>query len=174
MADFLSLGGFIAKLAILHSELEEMNRAAIEEACEIIEDEAKAGMGNYRYGFVPLKPATIARKRNGDTPLVETGELQASIQHNVQGHSGFVGTDNDLFPERLDAACKARGVTPVELFASFGLGGRRLIGALAYGLKTLDLHHVAGIADRLNVSIDFLLGRTDTMELPKTKAKKLA
>jgi hypothetical protein len=42
------------------------------------------------------------------------------------------------------------------------------------GAKALDVFEIAQIADRLNVSIDFLLGRTDAMELPAAKAKRQA
>jgi hypothetical protein len=90
----MSLGQFIGHLGLLAAEIEEMNHFALETACQVVEDEAKSGMGNYKFGFPPLKPETIARKKNGDTPLVETGELKGSVQHNVSGHSGYVGTDN--------------------------------------------------------------------------------
>lgn len=86
---------FVGHMAVLQSEIEEMGHRALETACRVVEDEAKSGMGNYKFNFVPLQPRTIARKLNGDTPLVETGALKASIQHNVFGHSGFVGTDDD-------------------------------------------------------------------------------
>ena len=35
------------------------------------------------------------------------------------------------------------------------------------GLRALDLHRVCQIADRLDVSLDWLLGRTDVMDLAK-------
>ncbi len=35
------------------------------------------------------------------------------------------------------------------------------------GLRALDLHRVCQIADRLDVSVDWLLGRTDVMDLAK-------
>lgn len=39
--------------------------------------------GHYQPGWAPLKPETIARKRNGDTPLLETGEMRDSITHEL-------------------------------------------------------------------------------------------
>ncbi len=42
------------------------------------------------------------------------------------------------------------------------------------GLKAIDLYRVCQIADQLDVSVDWLLGRSDVMELPKAKGKKLA
>jgi hypothetical protein len=52
-----------------------------------------------------------------------------------------------------------------------GLGGRRAANFLLLGLKAIDLYRLAQIADRLEVSIDWLLGRSDQMELPKPKRK---
>lgn len=96
MSGLMSLAGFIGELGIITSEIEEMNHFALETACQIVEDEAKSkGFGSYTYGYEPLKPATVARKKTGDSPLLETGELKGSVQHKVEGHSGFVGTDND-------------------------------------------------------------------------------
>ena len=42
------------------------------------------------------------------------------------------------------------------------------------GLKALDVYRLAQIADRLDVSVDWLLGRSETMELPKAKVRKRA
>ena len=38
------------------------------------------------------------------------------------------------------------------------------------GLKCLDIYRLAQIADRLDVSIDWLLGRTSVMALPASAA----
>ena len=42
------------------------------------------------------------------------------------------------------------------------------------GLKALDVYRLAEIADRLDVSVDWLLGRSDIMELPKGHMKRRA
>jgi hypothetical protein len=39
------------------------------------------------------------------------------------------------------------------------------------GLRSLDIYQLAAIADQLNVSVDWLLGRSDLMELPREKAQ---
>ena len=67
----------------------------LEKACVIIETEAKSYPGEYQKGWASLQPATIAQKSTGDSPLLETGEMRDSIEHQVEGHSGFVGSDND-------------------------------------------------------------------------------
>jgi hypothetical protein len=41
------------------------------------------------------------------------------------------------------------------------------------GVRALDIYRLARIADELNVSVDWLLGRSDMMELPKVKAEKV-
>jgi hypothetical protein len=42
------------------------------------------------------------------------------------------------------------------------------------GLRALDAFQLAQIADRLDVSMDWLLGRREAMDVPKAKAKKRA
>ena len=52
------------------------------------------------------------------------------------------------------------------LLLSIFVGARRSINLAFSGLKALDVHRLAQIADRLDVSIDWLLGRSDVMEMP--------
>ena len=60
-----------------------------------------------------------------------------------------------------------KGVKEVceALAANIGLGGRRTVDLEHAGLRALDIYRLAQIADRLDVSIDWLLGRSKTMEL---------
>ena len=74
-------------------------------------------------------------------------------------------TDFGVFRERLAQTCRARNITSDKLCRSIGLGARRVIEYS--GLKVLDIYRLAQIADRLEVIIDWLLGRSDVMELPK-------
>jgi hypothetical protein len=39
------------------------------------------------------------------------------------------------------------------------------------GVRALDIYRLARIADELDVSVDWLLGRSDAMELPKGKTQ---
>jgi len=39
------------------------------------------------------------------------------------------------------------------------------------GLKALDVYRLAEIADRLDVSVDWLLGRSEAMDVPRTKVE---
>ena len=90
--NLLEAGALFANMA--HS-YEQNVRGALDEAGAIIQTEAKDVIGTYRYGWPPLKPETVARKANGDTPLLETGEMRESIERTVEGQSAFVGSNND-------------------------------------------------------------------------------
>ena len=60
-------------------------------------------MGGYDYDWPRLQPETIARKARGDSPLLETGALRASMQYSVDanGSMAVVGTNDPdaLFQE---------------------------------------------------------------------------
>jgi transcriptional regulator with XRE-family HTH domain len=90
-------------------------------------------------------------------------------------------TNYSVFPERLAEACRARNMTRDKLCASIGMGSRRATDFLIGGLKAVDLYRLCQMADRLDVSIDWLLGRSNVMsvmempeesEPPKRKTKR--
>jgi transcriptional regulator with XRE-family HTH domain len=93
-------------------------------------------------------------------------------------------TNFSLFRERLAEACRARNLTESKLCAGIGLTGRRAINLTVSGLGAIDLYRVCQIADVLDVSLDWLTGRSNVMpvmempeelpEPPKRKAKKPA
>ena len=83
-------------------------------------------------------------------------------------------SDFSVFRERLAHACMIRNITPDRLAASIGLGSRRRVDLALSGLKALDVYRLAQIADRLDVSVDWLLGRSDVMELPQEESSKRA
>lgn len=66
----------------------------------VLEEEAKGFLGEYQSGWAPLKPETIARKVNGDTPLLETGEMRDSIEHmsapDGTGAMGAIGSNDPV------------------------------------------------------------------------------
>jgi phage gpG-like protein len=68
----------------------------VAQACAMVAAKARDVLGTYELGWVSLKPETIARKMRGDSPLLETGELRASIQWNASGNQGYVGTDDPV------------------------------------------------------------------------------
>jgi hypothetical protein len=85
---FSSLGGSAAHLLTIEADLKLTEEVCVEKACRMVEKEAKAAIGTYRFeNWPPLQPETVARKAGGDTPLLETGELRDSIGH-VVGREG--------------------------------------------------------------------------------------
>lgn len=93
----LAFATFLTEVALI----EHAANNALEKAAVIVETEAKRVLGTHDYGWPPLQPETIARKATGDSPLLETGELRDSINHNVDkssaghGRSAFIGSDDD-------------------------------------------------------------------------------
>ena len=78
-------------------------------------------------------------------------------------------TNLQLFRERLAEACRVRGTKPDVVCRNIGLGSRRRIDLAVSGVKALDIYRLVQIADQLHVSVDWLLGRSDVMELPKSE-----
>jgi hypothetical protein len=84
-----------------------------------------------------------------------------------------MSTDFSLFRDRFAEACRLRDMKPETIYRSIGLGGRRTLDVQSVGvLRALDLYRVCQIADRLDVSLDWLLGRSDVMELPQNGTPK--
>jgi hypothetical protein len=65
-------------------------------------------------------------------------------------------------------------MTQEAVYRSIGMGGRRVLDLQFAGLRALDLYRVREIADRLDVSVDWLLGRSEVMEIPKGNGKRIA
>lgn len=70
----------------LELRLERASKASVTRAARIIRDEARRVLGTYDYGWVPLAEATIAQKKTGDSPLLETGAMRKSIKYSVSGY----------------------------------------------------------------------------------------
>ena len=73
-------------------------------------------------------------------------------------------SDFTVLRENLAAACRERNITHDPLCAA-------AVDLHFAGVRALDIYRLARIADTLEVSVDWLLGRTDSMELPNGKAK---
>jgi hypothetical protein len=83
-------------------------------------------------------------------------------------------TDLSLFQERLENACRTRDLTVDTLCNCSGLSSYEAGLLTILGVKALDIFELAQIAGTLDVSIDWLLGRTDQMELSKPKREGLS
>ncbi|MGA7326064.1 MAG: hypothetical protein WBX25_16660 [Rhodomicrobium sp.] len=74
-------------------------------------------------------------------------------------------TDFSVFRDRLAEACRVRNMSHSALCRGIGLSPRKALEIEYYPLKTLDLYRVSQIADKLEVSIDWLLGRTNVIDV---------
>jgi hypothetical protein len=89
-----TLLGFVAHLRTIERDMTVLEPAIIRRACELVCEEAKRVIGTYDYGWPQLSPATLAHKFY-NTPLLETGEMRASIEWTTEGLQGWVGSNND-------------------------------------------------------------------------------
>src|SRR5271165_2642730 len=74
-------------------------------------------------------------------------------------------TDFGVFRERLAESCRARNTTETKICQAIGLGGKRAITLSLTGPGAIDLYRVCQIADQLDVSTDWLLGRSNVMSV---------
>ncbi len=74
-------------------------------------------------------------------------------------------SDFSVFRGHLAEACRLRKKPHDPLCAA-------AVDLHFAGVRALDVYKLAQIADKLDVSVDWLLGRSDMMELPKAKAKR--
>lgn len=94
-----SLGEFAAHLITMNADVKLAEEAAVVKGCKIVQRVSKGMLGTPQPFWAPLKPETIAHKAKGDTPLLETGELRASIEMTAPLNEGgeivgYVGSDN--------------------------------------------------------------------------------
>jgi phage gpG-like protein len=86
--------GFVAQLKAIETDMHALGPAIVARACEMVCEEAKRVIGEGYPYWPALKPETLARKMM-NTPLLETGELRASIEWQSHGLEGAVGSNND-------------------------------------------------------------------------------
>jgi phage gpG-like protein len=94
MTGVYSILGFVAKLKAIEHDTKEVGHAIVARACEMVCAEAKRVIGEGYPEWPALAPETLARKMR-NTPLLETGEMRASIEWNASGNEGYVGSNND-------------------------------------------------------------------------------
>jgi phage gpG-like protein len=94
MTQVFTILGFVAKLAAIEADMKITSEAIVAKACELVAAEARRVLGEGYPEWPALQPSTLARKI-GPGPLLETGELQASIEWHAEGLHGEVGSNND-------------------------------------------------------------------------------
>lgn len=80
MSAFTSFGGFASHLLGIALGIERNHQTHLMAAGRIVQKEAQGAIGMYKYGWLRLSDKTIARKKMGDTPLLETGAMRAGIK----------------------------------------------------------------------------------------------
>jgi len=75
-------------------------------------------------------------------------------------------SDLSVFAQHLATACRLRKLTHVPACPA-------AVDLHLAGVRTLDIYRLAQIADKLDVSVDWLLGRSDRMELKEARQKRL-
>jgi phage gpG-like protein len=94
MPKLMSLIEAAAKFQALGRDMDRLGPAIVAHACQMVCTEAKRVIGTNDYGWPPLAPSTLAHKA-ADTPLLETGQMRASIEWNSKGCEGHVGSNSD-------------------------------------------------------------------------------
>jgi HK97 gp10 family phage protein len=91
------LAEFALHMKETERDMEEASRLIIRQACVMVATEAKRVIGTYDYGWPQLAESTLAKK-SADTPLLETGEMRASIEWSTShdGLEGHVGSNSDI------------------------------------------------------------------------------
>jgi HK97 gp10 family phage protein len=103
--EFQDITSFLAHLGSVNLALAAAETNALERAAKIIEADAKKQLGSYQKAAGPfnawprLAESTLAHHAKmgvGESPLLVTGELYASIGHQVRGNEAVVGSTSDV------------------------------------------------------------------------------
>jgi HK97 gp10 family phage protein len=103
--EFSDLAQFAAHLISLETAVQIQAERALEHAAATIENKAKEELGNYQPAvgpfpaWAPLAESTLAQHKRlgvGESPLLVTGQLYASIEHEARGGEAVIGTKMDI------------------------------------------------------------------------------
>lgn len=99
--DIPAFNGFLAG-EFMQAFGERVLKREAERAGAMVAAESRRVLGTYDYGWPHLKPETIARKRMGDSPLLETGAMRKSIGYSVHpirdGYVVIIGSTDPKAP----------------------------------------------------------------------------
>jgi hypothetical protein len=125
-------------------------QSGLRKAAKVVENEAKRSIGEYQEAigpfpaWEPLSDATEAEKaRKGypvDAPLLRTGEMRDSIEHELDGLEAVIGSMDDklLYQELGTAAIPPRPVLGPAVLRKMDTVQRVLGTALMSGLISGD------------------------------------
>ncbi len=100
----LTLDAFQEKLLRIKASLPEAMHHGLDHAASLVEHEAKAMIGTEYAGWPALADSTVERKAakgqtgrvSGTDPLLTTGELRATIGHQVHENTAIIGTPDEV------------------------------------------------------------------------------
>jgi hypothetical protein len=98
--------------------------------------------------------------RGLDCAIKKNARLHKEVELDFGFWGGTMHSDFTVFREHLAEACRDRKKSPDPLCAA-------AVDLHFAGVRALDVYRLAKIADELDVSVDWLLGRSDKMELPQ-------
>jgi HK97 gp10 family phage protein len=104
----MDLESFAKVMAQASLDIARSKTTAVEKAAKLIEEAAKSAIGTYRFGWAKLGPAAV--KKHGDTPLLDTGKLQASIESTIGDGEAWVGTNDPV--GKYQEFGTSRGIPP--------------------------------------------------------------
>lgn len=70
-----------------------------------------------------------------------------------------------IFSERVKMLRKSHNLSQAELAKIVGFSGSSAIGDIERGRRTTPIEKIVALADYFEVSIDFLVGRTDNPKI---------
>ena len=89
----VTLAQAIAQIGTVAANMSLVEQAALTVAAQMVQEEAQRVIGTYDYGWPPLAESTL-KKKDADTPLLETGEMRDSIEYTVMRREAQVGSNN--------------------------------------------------------------------------------
>jgi phage gpG-like protein len=92
----LNLFEMAAEITAAAANMEVAKAAVIKGGCVILSSSAKDAIGTYKFGWPQLAPETLKHKDGVNTPLLESGELRASIHWTADASEGWIGTNDPV------------------------------------------------------------------------------
>ncbi len=138
-----SLGEMAAHFLTMEADIRLAEEAAVVSGCKLIQRKAKGMLGHEQPIWQGLKPETIARKAHGNTPLLETGEMKASIEMtaplNENGQIvGYVGS-NSMIAVYQEMGTK--NIPPRPFISTAGMANGHLVAEMAAKLVYAAMIH---------------------------------
>jgi phage gpG-like protein len=144
----MNLAEAAARMAAAAIDIELAKRAALEEACLIVQERARGLLGHPNDSWAPLKPETIAQKGGLNMPLLNHGTMRDSISYTViDSNHAEVGSNSEIAV--IQSLGSSRGIPPRPFLSLAGhlegpavakVVARTVGGAIGAGLAGRRVH----------------------------------